>query len=166
MSSSHSESEPETPFIGARSVAVGKEQRVVQNIVKFNPQIHDRVSANLHLYHQQDFETPYGVNPIFSSVYNKTDEQPYERTHFIDESVQQLDVGWLKDQKISFILIENLSGKQLLKQPTKEERDELEKQIIFYGPENNLCFQIKPKQFNLISPVDGETLFIKSNHGK
>jgi hypothetical protein len=82
------------------------------------------------LYHQSIEDQPTAFETRFAR-WLQTDEQPYVRKAKATEEWQPLDTGWL--QESSMLLISNVEGTVIDRQPSQEEQDALASRILELG---------------------------------
>lgn len=94
------------------------------------PVLKSRLIVVESVYHQH-----FGAEPeSFDSRYSRwldVVEQVYKRELTITEDWQLLDHGWIKNA--SLLLVSNIEGKALLRNPTEQERSDLKSHVVELG---------------------------------
>jgi len=133
---------------------------------------HDRLTANLQMVHETLEDQPAACAPTFSVPLETSDGQMYQRRMLVDsEGWRRLDVGYV--DKPGYIVIQNTQGTNLQKTPTKEEKEELDKRIVWLRcvvpnavAEDFPAFEIGPYgQFLVVRPCDHSILQLGTRHG-
>lgn len=127
---------------------------------------YDRVTANFQFYFEQDGEEPNQRTCTFSDGVHKSNEEPYARRLKIGETPTPLDLGWLADEEVGLIIIENHVGKNDKVRQTDEVLEQRKKQILLLKdhPEAD-GFKIRPGRFAFIEPVNAKGLTLQSLSG-
>lgn len=121
---------------------------VRQSPDKRDPKLLNSVSIKELVYHR----TPNGQTLPIESIFNtplEVEEATYSRPGGkVGEEWTPIDLGWV-GENAGMIVIQNLSGKNLQRQPTKEEKAEIDKKVIEVG----ISFGKEvPDRFTLVLP--------------
>jgi hypothetical protein len=91
----------------------------------------DRLTANLAIHHQHCGENPVAVQTSFSKSLS-TINQPYARRVAVaDNEWKRLDAGWIPQEEVGYVIIENRVGLGLAVNPTAEELAFMQNQLLF-----------------------------------
>lgn len=90
----------------------------------------DRLTIVASIFHQTPYGEPTGVD-VRTSKLLKGSEQPYSRRMSVKQIWTPIDMGWIK--KVGLLCISNNEGKLQTQQPTKEQRDQLQKKVLQIG---------------------------------
>ena len=88
----------------------------------------DRLTARLDVYYEQQGTQPTQVSCSFGTTLPKSEEQVYIRKIVIGEEWEPLDMGWVEN--VGTIILEN-RRKIFQKVPTKEEKQQADKKVVF-----------------------------------
>ncbi len=134
-----------------------------------------KITAHLfvaeEVVHKPLSSDPPTVTTSRYSVELQSTEQPYYRTHVIEEEWKPLDYGWLKGLPIRQIYIHNRAGVQLQVIPTEEEQEYIAKQrlligILPQGAETPLpVLSLSPGETMRVQPLAESPLYLRSALG-
>jgi len=125
----------------------------------------DRITVIGTVYHQPYGADAQAIEYRFSRLLD-TSEQLYERRLVATEEWKPIDCGWI-DQS-SLIVIKNIEGKFLQKNPTEEERKEAEAKVLevsFADTLSSDVWLIRPGEAFSGSPSNVKRLCIRCRKG-
>lgn len=100
--------------------------------------IKDRITVVETVYHQSALS---GETTVVESRFSRkleTVDQPYKRQLVATEVWTPLEFGWL-EKGVSVFVVQNEAGKHLQKQPTEEEKKEIDQQVLLIGLNSNVA---------------------------
>lgn len=115
----------------------------------------DRLTFNLTVYHEHRGDKPHTLSRNWSELLEFMDE-PYTRRLRAEEDWKPIDLGHLKPSQIGTIVIENITGRARLVNPTEEEKKADAAKVI------ELSFTGSSEDAWLVKP--GAPFFGQSNH--
>lgn len=91
----------------------------------------DRATVTINVHHEHYGEMPQSASYTFSRFLD-TQEQPYQRRAQAQQAWGLLDTGWL-GEAVGILCLENRAGLGLLTNPTDEEQDAIDAQVVELG---------------------------------
>ena len=89
----------------------------------------DRVTVRLDVFHEQLGENPVPFSAAFSRMLDFKSEA-YIRKITAEPEEAVLGLGWIKPEKVGYIVIENRAGIGLQENPTAEEMEKLKQSFV------------------------------------
>lgn len=128
---------------------------------------HDRVTMNVMVRHEHRGDQPLGVDLVGFTRKLNDKEQPYQRRFTVGEIWKKIDYSWLKDLGVSFVVLENLEGRDLQIRPSEEERKAIDSKIVevAYRQESKESDLLYPGGMLVKSPVDNATIYARCRSG-
>lgn len=135
-----------------------------------------RVTVGSHFYHEQCGDEKTGESPSFSYLV-KSKEQAWKRrirlpAYCLDmgpseQQWKRLDLGWLRDEGTSLIILSNKTSlRHLAKQASDEQKADLENQILLVRVDDVITQQVRPGRFTLFEPYGDQRIEIRSAAGE
>lgn len=122
------------------------------------------------LYFRSYLEQPQAEAVGHEARYSEmlqTNEQHYERRTQAKPTWEPIDIGWLDEAGVSHVIIENTHGRGLARNPSPEEREEIDKHVIEVAyPPFQYTFTVPPGHIFWARPSDIEHLHYRCAHGR
>jgi hypothetical protein len=93
----------------------------------------DRFTMRVEAYWETYGEGPVGKQLAVASQLETVGIEPYIRKVRVTEEPQELPIGDIPRDKVGYILLVNTEGTKLVRNPSQEERADIEKRIVFFN---------------------------------
>jgi hypothetical protein len=125
----------------------------------------DRLTAQLTIVHEHCCEPPIPIHPQFTRLLETT-EQVWGRRQKVNCTPTPLDLGWLKDLPISYLILVNNAGLGGTANPTEEEKRIIDETVIQLRDSDGLnLWRIRPRGgFHAGEPGAPGTLVVSCPH--
>lgn len=118
--------------------------------VQVSPPKTNRLLLTGSIYHQILGHGPTAIALTLATQVH-SEEEVYKRNIVVRQDWQELNLGWFSDgAAIGILAIANQAGKDLLVQPTVEQRARIASQVLLLGKKTE--FSDRPIVFGKISP--------------
>jgi hypothetical protein len=87
-----------------------------------------------HIYHQHPGDETMERNSQAWTVLENNEVEAYTRRKKASELLEPIDCGWIEDDQVGLVLIENLAGKGKSVSPTDEEKKLVESSVLELVP--------------------------------
>lgn len=128
----------------------------------------NRMTIYAQVHQERSGEHPISC-PLSFSEGLTLEEDVYARRHTATEKWEPLDLGWLGKDKAGLVVIENLEGREVLVNPTEEEKQVLTDRFLKLAPDiagaEELAFTIPPRQHRYFTNQDLSRLRVRCNRG-
>ena len=140
-----------------------------QEFVEVSPAIADedprgRVTVVSHVSLQMPGMAPYCAAPRFCR-WLETDEQVFPRITTVGPDWEQVQAGWLSSG-CSQLVLENIEGQCLQRQPSPEEQADIALRIIELGERQGMTVLVRPGESCRLEPSSLSTLLMRCLHGR
>jgi hypothetical protein len=123
---------------------------MLEKLEPLNPQPQDmsRLTVLLTVHHEQVGEQPRTFPLTFSDLLETTQES-YSRRMRATEEWTPLDFGWIHPSEVGYLMIDNIEGRGLAIQPTREEKALTASHVIELAYVSSLddSWEIPPRWF-------------------
>jgi hypothetical protein len=148
---------------------LSKPPELVRKAPMFKPQpalaASDRLTMKVMVYHERYDEDPYPIDPLSGASWMlEFQEQPYSREMVVGEEWTPIDLHWLKDK--AGLLVFQIRGQRFHIQPTEEEREKLEKQVLHVSYGDDPGFIVRRGLPFPFMPVEPDKVVMRSAFGK
>ena len=153
----------------SKQVSSTQLERIKKIAVKLPPradkdiQTNDRITFTGQFYHHSWGEQPTTI-PIRCQRLLRHKIQPVPRRVVISARDTEIDTQWIKDlSQVGYLIIENRTGAGMLQNPTLEEKEKLEEQILlvrFKGAKKG-C-KVRPGMYFIAEPEDISELILRA----
>lgn len=127
----------------------------------------DRLTILVQIRHEHLGTDPLSIDS--SQVFlTGNEEEPYTRRIKVTEKWTSLDYDWLNEIGVSIIILENLEGKHLLIQPTKEEKDAIKERVVevSYTKNSDEADLLIPGGLIIKTPADAKRVWVRCRSGE
>lgn len=126
-----------------------------------------RVTVSAHFYYEQCGDEKSGESPTFSYLANSVEQAWKRRIKLRDSEIwTPLDLGWLKDEGASLIVISNKTSlRSLPTNPSEEQKKDLLEQVLLIRVGDTITQRVRPGRFTLFEPYDEEEIYLKTAAG-
>ncbi len=122
----------------------------------------DRMTVKIQLYHEHSGEQPHATDVSFSGTLD-TEHEVYQRRLNVGNDWEPLDIGWIPEGDVGYVVLDNRTGKGRHSNPTEAEKAEEALHIVYVrlGDDGGCGWPVRPGRF-FIAAAGSDTIQVRA----